>query len=373
MFTSNDYPEIVKTFLEIVPIYNSSKEEDELVLWLVDQLTTLNVDSILQDNFGNVIAHINSNIAGNSNNIMFLAHLDSVKPCENITFLIEKQGIDNIIKSAGKTILSADDKAGVAAIIEAIKSIKKEKLPYPNIELVFTVQEEIGLLGAKALDYSQIYSKIAFDIDAEAPVGTIITQGPYQKKIIIDFFGKSAHAGISPEAGVNSIKVASEFLNSISMGRIDPTTTSNIGIIDGGTASNVVPDHTRLKGEIRSLYEMKLDGIINAYKMEAQKSVERFTGSYFEFTEEYTYYGYFVDISEPVVQLAIKACNNVGIEPLLTSLGSGSDANIINHEGIKTLVLGAGFAGSHSLEESISFSQLELLKDLIINIIKEYT
>jgi len=372
MLVFKDYPDIVKTFLEIVPIYNASKEEDQLVLWLVDQLTTLNVDSILQDNFGNVIAHINSNITGNKNTIMFIAHLDSVMPCNNIVYSINKFENDYKISSSGNTILSADDKVGVASIVEAIKYIKKENIPYPNIELVFTVQEEIGLLGAKALNHDQFNSKIAFALDAEAPVGTIITQGPYQKRFTIDFYGKGAHAGISPENGISSIKLACEFLNNISIGRIDPATTSNIGVIKGGSATNVVPEFTSLMGEIRSLYEMKLDGIINAYKLEAQKALEKFPGSSYEFNDEITYYGYFIDINEPVIQLSIKACENIGIDPILTSIGSGSDANIINHEGVKTVVLGVGFKDSHSLDESITFSQLTLLKNLIINILKEY-
>ncbi|MEW5818893.1 MAG: M20/M25/M40 family metallo-hydrolase [Cyanobacteriota bacterium] len=366
-----DYPEVVKTFLEIVPIHNPSENEEELTLWLVDKLTSLELDSLVQDNFGNVVAKINSNIADNTKSIMFIAHLDSVNPCKNIETLIEKDKNDYIIYSEGETILSADDKAGIAAIVEAIKIIKEGNFEYPDIELVFTVQEEIGLKGSKMLDFGLFKSKYAYSVDAEAPVGTVITQGPSQKRFQIDFWGKSSHAGMAPEKGINSIILASEFLNNIAIGRIDDSTTSNIGLIQGGTANNVVPEHTILKGEIRSLYETKLDGILSAYCVEAQKSIEKFPGAKFDFKEEFAYHGFLIETNHPVVTLALTACDNLSIEPVIKAIGSGSDANIFNYNGIETVILGVGFKKSHSLEEQISFSQLQQICKLIVNIIIE--
>lgn len=373
MFKKPPYPDVVNTFLEIVPINNLSGNEDELTLWLVDKLTAFGLDSLEQDNIGNVIAKIYSNIPKNKETIMFVAHLDSVPPCEKIEPLITKVGDDHIITSASKTILSADDKAGIAAIIEAIKTIKNGDFKYPNIELVFTVQEEVGLKGAKELNYSEFHSKIAYAIDAEAPVGTIITQGPTQKKFTIDFWGKSSHAGMAPEKGVNSIVMASEFLDKISLGRIDHATTSNIGIIGGGTANNVIPEHTVLQGEVRSLYESKLEGLLASYKVEAQKAVDNLNGKKFEFNEYFVYHNFFIEFNSPVVQLASRACQNINLEPIIKEIGSGSDANIFNYNGISTVILGTGFKKSHSLEESITFSELKAISNLIINIIKEAT
>lgn len=371
MLNPKDYPEVVKTFLEIVPIYNPSKHEDELVLWLVDKLTAIGVKSIVQDDFGNVIAKIDSNIPDNDKSIMFITHLDSVRPCNGISVKIEDTKSDYIIKPKSNTILSADDKAGISAIIEAVRIIKNNKIERPNIELVFTVQEEIGLLGAKALDYSQFKSKIAFSVDAEGPVGSIITQGPTQKQFLMDFYGKSAHAGMSPEKGINSICVAADFLNNATIGRIDHATTSNIGLMKGGIATNIIPELTSLKGEVRSLFESKIDGIIGSYKLAAQKSVEKFPGARYEFVDKFTYHSFLIDTNNAGVKLAVRACNNSNINPIITSIGSGSDANIFNSNDIDTLILGAGFQNSHSLDESISFSQLSLLCTLIINIIEE--
>ena len=365
------YPKVVKTFLEIVPINNPSKQEDELTLWLVDQLTLMGVNSIIQDNFGNVIARIDSNIDNNTNSIMFIAHLDSVQPCKDIKAKIEPFDNDYLITSEGDTILSSDDKAGISGIIEAVKEVKNGNYKYPNIELIFTVQEEIGLLGAKALDISQLQSKMAYAVDAEAPVGTIITQGPSQKKFELDFFGKSSHAGMAPEKGINSIILAANFLSDVTTGRIDNATTSNIGLIEGGVANNVVPEHTRLQGEVRSLYESKLDGILASYNVSAQKAICNNTGASFTFKDWFVYHSFFINVNTKVVQLAMNACKNINIDPVIKEIGSGSDANIFNYNDIETVILGTGFRKSHSLEEYITFSQLELLCDLIVNIIIE--
>jgi tripeptide aminopeptidase len=370
MTISDAYPDVVKTFLEIITIGNPSKKEDELILWLVDKFAELGVTSIVQDDLGNVVARIASNIENNNLSIMFVAHLDSVSPCENIEPEIVKLENDSIIQPKGDTILSADDKAGIAAIIEAIKLVKKDDFKYPDIELVFTVQEEIGLRGAKSLDYSQFESKIAYSVDAEAPVGTIITQGPSQKQFKLTFKGKASHAGMAPEKGLNSIVMTAEFLNNITAGRIDEATTSNIGLIEGGVANNVVPEKTILKGEVRSLYESKLEGIIGSYRMAADKVVEQYPGASYEFEEIFIYHSFFIDTSSPVVQLALKACKDINLQSQVRSIGSGSDANVFNNNQLDTIILGAGFKNSHSHQEMITFSQLQLLCDLIVSIIK---
>lgn len=366
-----EYPPTVETFLEIVPINNPSKREEELTLWLVDQLTILGVDSLEQDSIGNIYARINSNIPNNEQYLMFTAHLDSVMPCENIEPEIEEIGKDSLITSSGETILSADDKAGISAVIEALKRIKNLDIEHPNIELVFTAQEEIGLKGAKELDYTTFKSEIAYAVDGEAPVGTVITQGPSQKRFKLEFTGKSSHAGMAPEKGVNAIMIAANFLHSIPFGRIDPVTTSNIGMINGGVANNVVPESVVLKGEVRSLYEIKLDNIISSYKIEAEKLVASFPGSGYIIEDEYIYHGFYIDITSKVVQIVKLACDSLGIQTDISSIGSGSDANIFNANDIETVILGAGFKNSHSLQEQISFSQLELLTALIVEIIKK--
>lgn len=371
MINFKDYPDIVKTFLEIIPINNPSGHEEELMLWLVDKLTEMGVVSISQDNFGNLIAKIKTNIENNNDYLMFIAHLDSVHPCMDISYKIEPHKNDFIIKPKSHTILSADDKVGVAAIVEAIKAIIKSNIPHPNLELIFTVQEEVGLLGAKAIDYSKIKSKCAYSVDGESPVGTIITQGPAQKLFNINFIGKASHAGINPEDGINSILIASDFINNITTGRIDHSTTTNIGLIQGGVANNITPELTKLTGEVRSLYESKLDGIIAAYRVEAQKTIEKYPGSSFELIEEFRYNSYFIHTNHPGVALAVKACQNIGLEPNITSIGSGSDANVFNFNNVPTIILGTGFQNTHSHDEFITFSQLTLLKDLIINLIKE--
>jgi tripeptide aminopeptidase len=373
MPNTEHYPEVVKTFLEIIKIDNPSQQEDELILWIVDKLSSIGVQSIEQDDLGNVIARIESNIDADSekNSVMFITHLDSVAPCNGIEPEIIKLEDDSLIKPKTNTVLTADDKAGVSAVIEAIKIIKQENIQHPDIELIFTVQEEIGLRGAKALDFSSFKSQMAYSIDAEAPVGTIITQGPSQKRFTLEFKGKAAHAGMSPEEGINAISIATDFLNAISLGRIDDATTSNVGMISGGIANNVIPEKVILHGEVRSLYETKLDGIIGSYELETKKVLENYPDAECLFKDSFVYHSFFIDTNSPVVQLGMKACDNINIEPQIKSIGSGSDANIFNYNNIPTVILGVGFKNSHSDQECITFSQLQLICDLLVSIIQE--
>lgn len=371
MLNEPNYPSVVKTFLEIVPIYNHSKQEDDLVLWLVEKITDLGLAYIEQDNFGNVLVNIKSNIPNNDQYIMFIAHLDSVMPCKNIIPVITNLNKEPVITSKGNTVLSADDKVGIAVLIEAIKYLKSNKISYPNIELVFTVQEEIGLLGSKSLDYHKFKSKMAYSIDAEAPVGTIVIQAPSQKQFEIVFKGKAAHAAMCPERGLNSIKMAADFLNSVPIGRIDSCTTSNIGMINGGLANNIVPEITVLTGEVRSLKEESLNELLNTYKLACKNITESYPRSSFVFKEQVRYHNFSIDSGHEVVQLAQRACDQLKIPFLTTSMGSGSDANVFNFNNIATVNLGSGFINSHSFDESITFSQLCLLESLIISIIKE--
>lgn len=340
-------------------------------MWLVDKLTDLNLDSISQDTIGNVIAKLNSNIPNIDNTIMFIAHLDSVSPCEGIIPTVEEVEDDFVISAETDTILSADDKAGVAAMIETIKYIRQNDLKHPNIELVFTVREEIGLEGAKELDFSRFKARLAYAIDGEAPVGTIITSGPTHKNILITIKGKSAHAGLAPEKGLNAIKIAAELISVLPIGRVNKETTFNIGVITGGIANNITPEKTVLSGEIRSLTLEKLE----TFTQELSAAIEAIKAHYpqakIDYEEDIIYQGFSICPESAVVKLAKQSCSELHIRSKLSSIGAGSDANIFNRNGIETVILGAGFKNSHSRDEMISFSQLVQLQKLMVKIVQE--
>src|SRR5699024_8253648 len=162
------------------------------------------------------------------------------------------------VYSDGTTILGADDKAGISAIIEAVRVLKEENIPHGDVEVIITVGEETGLIGAKALDIKNIKSKFGYAVDGTGQVGTIVNRAPTQTKIKATISGKKAHAGIEPEKGISAINLAAKAISKMNLGRIDEETTSNIGTIKGGQATNIVADNVEILAEESSLSDEKM-------------------------------------------------------------------------------------------------------------------
>ncbi len=176
-------------------------------------------------NSGNLIGKLRGNTDGET--ILFSAHMDTVSPGIGIKPIIK----DGVIYSDGTTILGGDDKAGIAAILEAIEIIVENNIPHGDIEVVFSIFEEGGLFGAKNLDYTKLNAKVGFVLDSGGEPGQIIVQGPAQNKINAKFIGKEAHAGVAPENGISAIQIAAEAISNMKLLRIDEETTANIGYI----------------------------------------------------------------------------------------------------------------------------------------------
>ena len=356
------------TFLELVKIYSPSKKEDELADVLVDKLSLLNIEVEL-DSFGNIVAFIpaNSNIVAPS--IMFSAHMDVVEPCINVKPQILTENGGKIIKSSGDTVLGADDKAGLTMILEAVSSIIEADTPHGNIELVFTRQEENGMWGAKALDTKKLNSKIGFIIDHSDPIGTVITQAPQHEKLSFTFKGRSAHAGIKPEEGINAILVAAKAISLMPTGKLDEESTANVGIINGGIATNIVPDECIINCEIRSQTAKKVDLYRQKFINAAKKAIELFPGTTFNHNIETEYKNINIKVDEPIIKYAQKAAQNMNLPFKTVSTCGGSDANIFNYHGITTVCLGAGYENPHSTSEFITLNNLVLGTNYIIEII----
>ena len=272
-----DKDRIVSKFIEYVKIPSPSYKEGDFAKVLKRDMEELGFEVIVDkagekagSNTGNLIGYLKGN--KDVEPIMFCAHMDTVTPCENIEPIIE----DGIIKSKGNTILSADDKAGIIGILEGIRYIKENNIPHGDIEVVFTICEEVGLYGSKYLDYSKIKSKMAFVLDASGEIGGVNVQGPAQTQIHAKFHGKAAHAGLSPEKGINAIQVASKAINNMNLLRIDEETTANVGIIRGGTATNIVADYAEMELEARSLKEEKLEKQVDHMIKAMEKAAEEF-------------------------------------------------------------------------------------------------
>ncbi|WP_432662281.1 M20/M25/M40 family metallo-hydrolase [Wukongibacter baidiensis] len=361
---------IVKEFIEYVQIDSLTRKEGNFAKFIRKELENLGLE-IVVDNAGEKIGSDTNNIIATLKGdkdvepIMLCCHMDTVTPGEGIKPIIK----DDVIYSDGTTILGSDDKAGIAAIVEALKIIREEKVSHGDIEVVFTIAEEGGLNGSKNLDYSKIKSKAAFVLDSGGAPGQIIIQGPAQDKIDVVIKGKPAHAGVCPEEGISAIQVAAAAINKMNLLRIDEDTTANIGIINGGKATNIVCPEVEIKAEARSLSNEKLDKQ-TAHMVECFEKVAEEFGAEVEIETSRAYGAFKIDENDEIVQTIKKACDNIGLKAFTDSTGGGSDTNILNVNGIKCVNLGIGMKKPHTLEEHISIKDLVDSARLVLEIIK---
>lgn len=361
---------LVESFMELVRIDSISREERDLADFLIEKLEDLGLEVIVdqagekaKSNCGNIIARFKGNIK-EVTPIMFSAHMDTVVPGKNIEPVCEG---DKIL-SSGKTILGADDKAAIAALLEALHIIKEDNISCGDIEIVFSICEEIGLLGAKNLDISSLTSQIAFVLDSGGPVGEIISAAPSQNSLKIIIHGKSAHAGSNPEEGINAIQVAGFALSRMKLGRIDEETTTNIGIISGGKATNIIPDEVILEGEVRSRNEEKLEKYTKILKQVVEDTAQEFKAKA-EVIINRKFYCYNLSTDDRIVKIAMKAAKDMGLEPLLRPSGGGSDANVFNKKGFPAVDLAIGMEKVHTVDEYILVKNLKNTVEYVLSII----
>lgn len=361
---------LVESFMELVRIDSISREERDLADFLIEKLEDLGLEVIVdqagekaKSNCGNIIARFKGNIK-EVTPIMFSAHMDTVVPGKNIDPLLKGEKI----LSSGKTILGADDKAAIAALLEALHIIKEKNILHGDIEILFTICEEIRLKGAKNLDISSLNARMAFVLDSGGPVGEIISAAPSQNSLKIIIHGKSAHAGSNPEEGINAIQVAGFALSRMKLGRIDEETTTNIGIISGGKATNIIPDEVTLEGEVRSRNEEKLEKYTKILKQIIEDTAREFKAKA-EVKINKEYYCYNLSIDDRVVKIAMKAAKDMGLKPLLHPSGGGSDANVFNKKGFPSVNLAIGMEKVHTVDEYILVKNLKNTVEYILSII----
>jgi len=350
---------VVQEFLELVQIDSVSGRERRLADWLKGRLCALGL-AVREDaagggagfDTGNVIGRLPA-AGGAGPALLLCAHMDTVEPGSGVRPRIE----DGFVRSSGDTVLGADDKAGIAAILETLRLLQEKDIRHGGLEVVFTICEEGGLLGAKNLDYSLLTAAAGYVLDSDGPPGTIVTMAPTQDRIGATVRGRAAHAGINPEDGINAIQVAAKAISRMKVGRIDAETTSNIGIISGGQAVNIVPDSVSIQGEARSLSAAKRAAQTESMSR-ALRDAAAECGAKVEIVAETLYDGFSLEPGSFVVRSAVEAARSIGLAPRLVKTGGGSDANIFNSRGIATAVLGVGMKKVHTTEEYIALEDL---------------
>lgn len=364
---------MVEEFLALVQVDSESGHEREIADLLLAKLGQLGVqareDSAgakIGTGVGNLIARLPGNRPG-APCLLLNAHLDTVKPGRGIRPLIK----NNIIYSAGNTILGADDKAGIVAILEALRVLlENPDLPRGDLQIVFTVYEEGGLLGSINIDPDLLRADMGLVLDCTGTPGTIVVRGPSQDRIKATVHGRAAHAGIAPEEGINAIQVAARAVAAMKLGRLDSETTANIGVILGGKAINIVPDSVTLEGETRSLSESKRRAATEAISQNLRAAAA--AGKTTVDIEAVTIYPEMnVSPDSPVVKIASAAAERLGLEPITVHTGGGSDAHIFNNLGIPTINLATGMRDVHTTAEHITIDDLVMNGRFVLEIIKE--
>lgn len=317
----------------------------------------------IDGNAGNLCVYVPGAVRCES--IAFLAHMDTVKPTNGLEPVIT----DTHIKSDGRTVLGADDRLGIALLCELVQSIKESAVEHRPLEIIFTVAEEIGLLGIKNIDYNKIKSKNAFILDAGGAAGKIVTKAPSLERINVVVKGKSAHAGSCPEKGINAIAIAARAINGIKQGRVDDETTLNIGKIQGGEATNIVPDMVTAEGEARSFNAETLTKQVDNVEAQFLKAADEFGGK-IEFFRKMSFSAFNLDKESMPVKLAVDAAKKINLPYIITHTGGGSDANILNTHGITSAGLGIGYFDEHTNNEYISLKDMYNSLEWLIEIIR---
>ncbi|MCI4625058.1 MAG: M20/M25/M40 family metallo-hydrolase [Candidatus Magnetoovum sp. WYHC-5] len=358
-----------RTFHELLMINSPSFKEQEIAGFLVHKLQQYGLDVELQD-YGKSINVIGKRAGAikTAPPLLFCAHMDTVESTEGICPIVS----DGIVKTSGTTILGADDKSGIAQILELFAILYYGGVEHGDLEVVFTSGEERFLVGAKGLDFTKINSRHAIIIDSNGKTGSIITGAPTHDEYIMSVRGKAAHAGIEPEKGISAIKAIAHIIIGIPDGRIDAGTTANIGRVAGGGATNIVPQEAMLHGEIRSHDAAKLDLLKNTiFTIAKDISKRQQVDLSIESTRQYN--GFKLRESEPFVKILGKAFQLNGIEPSFILSGGGSDANIFNANGIKAINISAGYYKPHTSEESADIE--EMCKNVIVlqNVVAKFS
>ncbi len=322
---------------------------------------------------GNLVAYFPATGKG-SDPLLFSVHMDTVEPGGQVEPVLR----DGVFYSAGDTVLGADDKAGIAELLEALEVVREQGIPHGPIEVVVSIAEEVGLVGAKHLDYGLLKARRGFALDTQG-VEQMVLKAPGANRMKIEITGLAAHAGLAPELGMSAIQTAALAIAGMQLGRIDHETTANIGRIEGGVASNIVPQKVTLQGEARSHDPDKLQAqtehMLACFEEAADAMAREIDGRQVRPVVSVEVKADFprmaVAEEAPVVQLARSAAAAVGQDIVVRLGGGGSDANIFNAQGIEMIILATGMEGVHTHDESVAVADMVHVTELLVEIIRQ--
>jgi tripeptide aminopeptidase len=366
-------------FLELVCIPSPSKREGAIARRLESILkgmgATVEVDEA-GERVGGETGNLLARFTGNKDNvapILLSAHMDTVGPAERIRPVVE----GDIIRTDGTSVLGGDDKAGIVAILEAIRVLRERNIPHGDIEVALTICEEFGLLGAKHFDTTRLQARHGLVLDVDG-VCELVTRAPAANRLTVTVEGLAAHAGICPEQGLSAIRIASEAVAGMRLGRLDRETTANLGLIQGGLATNIVPQRVVICGETRSLDPAKLEAqtqhmVSRFEKAAARHSVRvgrRRHRARVEVDVERQYDRLWIPDRAAIVHLVASAAKAMGRTCRTRATGGGSDANIFTARGLEVANLACGMREIHTVNEWVDVEDLVLTAQIVLETVR---
>ena len=370
---------IKNLLIELIKIDSLSRKERDVALRLKREMEDLGASVTIDDagekvggNVGNLIAHFPGNVAA-AEPLLLSAHMDTVVPGEGIVPILD----GDILRTDGRTVLGGDDKSGVAIICEALRVIEENRIPCGPVDVVFTICEEAGLIGAKCLDVNRLKARMGLVLDSDSIV-FLFTRAPAANRMEFRVHGLEAHAGVCPEKGINAIKVAAEGIAQMRLGRIDHETTANLGVVEGGMAVNIVPNLVTLRGEARSHSQEKLERQTEHMKRCLEKAAAghmlEFDGkrhvARIEAKIERDYERMDVPESAPIVKLVHAAAKSLNLEVKTQATGGGCDANVLNQKGLVVANLSTGMREIHTVNEWLDLKDLYVSAQMVLEIVK---
>jgi tripeptide aminopeptidase len=353
---------LAATFAELCRIASPSGEEAACGERVAGELRGMGL-AVEPDEAGNLLARVRGR---GERTILLCAHLDTVP----VAAPIEPVLVDGAWENANDGILGADNKAAVAVLLELARRTTVEGSPV-GIELLFTTGEEVGLLGARAFDAARLHAQFGYVFDHATPLGEVVTASPTLYRIEAEFHGKSAHAGLRPEAGRSAILAAAHAAAHMPHGRIDSQTTANLGYFHGGVEStNVVPERTRVLAEVRSVDPDKAEEVL-AGVIDALHDGATHGECDVDVTTQKQVVGYRQKPSSPAVAAAEAALRAHGYEPRRIITGGASDANVFDAAGIPCVNVANGTENNHEPTERVRAEALDAMLDIALTLLEE--
>ena len=365
---------MIKNFMDMARIPSLSLREKEMANFVIEKFKPfcqkIEYDDSakkINGNCSNLILRVKAgkNKTSIFNPFLLSAHLDTVGPADKINPILKK---DRIITD-GKTVLGADCKAAISIILEVLHILKEKKIDHPEIEILFTVSEEMGLLGSKNLNFSKIKSKYGIILDNEQNIENLILKAPGANSIKIEVYGIASHSGVEPEKGLSAIKIISEIISQIEIGRVDIETTQNIGLIEGGEGVNIIAPKAMAIGEIRSLSKDKIKMQIKKIEEIVNRIQKRYKKAHIKFYSQEKFPSLNIK-DEKIVKLIKNSMSKFNIKMKNGISGGGTDANILNSKGIITPILATGMRDVHTTKEYLNLNEFFKSSLILLDIIK---